>query len=61
MPENKPKSRVEIFDVEANGWIKISWHKDADHAKINADVIAKSRKCRARVINKGVIVYQVRP
>lgn len=59
--ENNIKSRVEIFDVEANGWIKISWHKDEEHAIINADVIAKSRKCWVRVINKGLIVYQVRP
>jgi len=56
--ENKGKSRVEIFSLEHNGWIINSRHKDEDHAKINADVIAKSRKCRARVITDGLIVYQ---
>lgn len=61
MPENNIKSRVEIFDVELNNWITSSSHKDEDHAIINADVIAKSRKCWVRVINRGVIVHEVRP
>lgn len=61
MPENKPKSRLEIFDVEMNNWITKSTHKNEEHAIINADVLAKSRKCWVRVINKGLIVYQVRP
>lgn len=52
------KPRLEIFDVEANNWIIISWHKHEMNAIINADVVAKSRKCRARVINKGSIVYE---
>lgn len=58
MPENKPKSRLEIFDAEANNWIIKSWHKDAEHAVINADVIARSRNCRARVISGGNIVHE---
>jgi hypothetical protein len=59
MPENKPKSRVEIFDAEANGWIKHSWHKDKTHALINAEVISKSRNIKARVISEGLIIYEV--
>ena len=58
MPENKPKSRLEIFDAEQNNWIRHSWHKDAEHAIINADVIARSRNCRARVISGGNIVHE---
>ena len=58
MPENKPKSRVQIFDVES-GWINHSWHNNQTHAEINADVIARSRNCRARVISGGNIVYEV--
>ena len=58
MPKNKPKSRLEIFDIEQINWIRHSWHKDAEHAIINADVIARSRNCRARVISGGNIVYE---
>ena len=59
MPENKPKSRVEIFDIGQNNWVINSWHKDAEHAIINADVISRSRNCWARVISGGNIVYEV--
>lgn len=44
---------------EQNNWIRHSWHKDAEHAIINADVIARSRNCRARVISGGNIVHEV--
>lgn len=59
--ENNIKSRVEIFDVEMNGWVIKSTHKNEEHAIINADVLVKSRKCWVRVINNGVIVHEVRP
>ena len=56
--ENNIKSRVEIFDVAQNNWTINSWHKNKEHAVINADVISKSRKCRARVICEGLIVHE---
>ena len=57
MPTNKGKSRAEIFDNEVNDFIIISWHKDSDIAVINANTISKSRKCQARVISEGKIIY----
>lgn len=57
--DDKLKSKLELFDVEQNNWIIKSWHKDTEHAIINADVISKSRKCRARVIYKGNIIFEV--
>lgn len=57
MSELKP--RVEILDPDVNGWVRISSHKDEEHAKIVAEVLSKSRKCRARVIYKGNIVFEV--
>jgi hypothetical protein len=59
MPNNKGKSRVEIFEAEVNNWIISSWHKDHTHAIINADVISKSRNCMARVIDAGKIIHMV--
>jgi hypothetical protein len=50
-----PKYIVEYFSE--NNWIRNSYHKNEDNAKINADVIEKSRKCPARVIHAGKIVY----
>ena len=55
----KIKPRVEILDHELNNWITTSTHKNEENAIINADVILKSRKCRARVIYKGNIVFEV--
>ena len=57
--ENVLKPRVEILDHELNNWITTSTHKNEENAIINADVISKSRKCRARVIHKGNIVFEV--
>lgn len=57
--ENVLKPRVEILDHELNNWITTSTHKNEENAIINADVILKSRKCRARVIYKGNIVFEV--
>ena len=51
--------RVEILDQELNNWITTSRHKNEENAIINADVISKSRQCRARVIYKGNIIHEV--
>jgi|GEM_PF-5813265 hypothetical protein len=48
-------SRVEIFTN--NEWVINSWHKNLDHAIINAEVLYVSRKCDIRVINEGKIVW----
>lgn len=49
--------RVEIFSD--NEWVISSWHRREDMARINADVISKSRTCHARVIFDGLIIYEV--
>ena len=59
MTESKLIPRVEILDHELNNWITTSTHKNEENAIINADVILKSRKCRARVIYKGNIIFEV--
>jgi hypothetical protein len=52
------KYRVEIF--LKNNWCKLSYHKNLIYAAANADSYSKSRKCNARIIYNGKIVYEVK-
>jgi len=47
---------VERYDF--GEWIYSSDHGDKDYAIYNADVISKSRKCRARVLEAGELIYE---
>lgn len=50
--------RVEYYDPKQNDWIPFSRHKDELFAIINADVVSKSRKTKARVISGRSIIYE---
>ena len=49
------KYKVELFIN--NNWITHSWHKNEDFALINAENLSRGRKCDARVVFKGEVVY----
>ncbi len=48
--------KVEIFTN--NEWHIFSWHRNLENAIINAEVISKSRKCPARIVYGGKIVWE---
>lgn len=62
MPKQSKQStyRVETWSSSDNCYIQHSAHKNEDHAKINAEVVSKSRKCEVRVIYEGSIIYLVK-
>jgi hypothetical protein len=50
--------KVEYYDSKQLDWIPFSRHKNESSAIINADVVSKSRKTRARVISGRSIIYE---
>lgn len=56
----KKTYRVEYWDKAENNWIVLSRHLNRMNAEINAEVKSKSRKCAARVIYDGKIIYEVK-
>jgi hypothetical protein len=52
------KYRVETFTE--NEWRRVSTHKNRMLAEANAETLAKSRKCHARVIYQGQIINEYR-
>ncbi len=49
---------VSYFDKDDNSWVIRSYHKNKEHAVINAEVAHQSKQCPVRVIYEGKIVYQ---
>jgi hypothetical protein len=49
---------VEVF--RENAWHKVSWHKNAEYALINADVMFKNKNLPYRVIDNGMIIFEVK-
>ena len=47
---------VEIWDDSSNYFVVHSKHRNEDHALINFEVVAKSKKVHTRVIYKGLII-----
>jgi len=51
---------VEIFlineDMPNGNWCVSSRHKNEENARINLDIITKSRKCEGRIIFGGQII-----
>lgn len=50
--------RVEYYNPKQNDWVTFSRHKNESSAIINADVVSKSRKTRARVILGKCIIHE---
>lgn len=50
--------KVEYYDSKQLDWIPFSRHKNESSAIINADVVSKSRKTRARVILGKCIIHE---
>jgi hypothetical protein len=50
--------KVEYYDPKQKDWIHFSRHKNEYSAIINADVVSKSRKTKARVISGRSIIYE---
>jgi hypothetical protein len=52
--------RTEIWHQESNDWIILSRHRNEENAVINAEVTSKSRKCDARVIYNGNVIFSLK-
>jgi hypothetical protein len=50
--------KVEYYDPKQKDWIHFSRHKNEYSGIINADVVSKSRKTKARVISGRSIIYE---
>jgi hypothetical protein len=51
------KYKVEVFSIEHNCWLTVSWHTNREYADINFDVL-KAKNNKMRMIYEGKIVRE---